>query len=177
MKKIVTILWLHEFHVKIEFYKPSLLQLVEVWYVHTSGLIAFLKLNEDGNVPNLPLSKDKTPWIVNDLIWHSHVSFLSFPFLSSLPTTYQEYREKPRLSLFLYTQNGLQHLISYSLRREHIHLLSGLQHSSVFFFLLVNAFKRFRATMVFVLFWICWLSKTSGYRVVSCGVTRRNRWP
>ena len=135
----------------------------------------FSKLEKGQQCTKSSMSRDKTPRIVNDLICHSHVSFLLFPFLSSLPTTYQQHREKPRLSLFLFTQNGLQHLLSHSLGRERIHLLSGLQHSSVFFLLLVNAFKSFRATMVFVLFWICWLSKTSGYRVVSCGVPWRNR--
>lgn len=96
--------------------------------------------------------------------------FFHFHFLSSLRTTYQQQRGKPRISRLLYTQNGLQRLRSYSFGCDHANLLSGLQYSSVLFFLLVNALKNFRAIMVFVLCWISCLSKTSGYRAVSSGV-------
>ena len=98
--------------------------------------------------------------------------FFHFHFLSSLPASCQQHHGKPRISQLLYKEYELQNLRSHSLGSEHANLLSGFQHSSVLFVLLVNDLKRFREIMAFELFWICWLSEKSGYRPVSCGVIK-----
>ena len=78
-----TFFWPCEFHVKNQLYQ-SLLQLNKAWsaiHVHTSGLIASLKLKESGSATKRPFSKDNASWAVNYLSYcHNHISFLSFSF-------------------------------------------------------------------------------------------------